>query len=286
MLKEKLSREHLLRYFKILISVLLVFLSLWVGYERFSIRENELEENNGAVDVEEGFEIEKDGEPTESEKTEEEIIEDEKKTAWWEYPEDILETTREGDDLLVLVNKKYRLPSTYAPGDLVNASSSGIRSKGGIFVRGILIEDLKRLNTDAKVSGIDISIISAYRSYSAQVSTHQKWVNYNGGSVAAADKISARPGHSQHQLGTAVDFSSSEIGDRLGAEFNNTKAAKWLVENGWKYGFVLSYPSGYEAVTGYSYESWHYRYIGVENAVEWENSGKILEVWLREKNGL
>src|SRR5690606_15165135 len=109
--------------------------------------------------------------------------------------------------------------------------------------------DLKRLNTDAKADGIDISVISAYRSYSTQASTYKYWVNYNGGSAAAADKISARPGHSQHQLGTAVDFSSNEIGDRLGAEFNNTKGAKWLVENGWKYGFVLSYPSGHESTT-------------------------------------
>lgn len=202
---------------------------------------------------------------------------------WWEYPTNIKNVSKSGDDLLVLVNKEYRLPSNYAPKDLVLAETSGIRVKvkGAYYVRSILIEDLKGLVAQAKKDGVDISVISAYRSYSTQASTYQYWVNYNNGCVSCADKISARPGHSQHQLGTAIDFSSSEIGDRLGSEFDGTKASAWLLANGWRYGFVIAYPKGYESVTGYSHESWHYRYIGKANAASMRSSGEILEVWLR-----
>lgn len=205
---------------------------------------------------------------------------------WWEYTKEIKPTKRSGNDLLVLVNKEYKLPSTYAPGDLVHANTSGIRvtTVRSYMLRSILINDLKALNDDAKKEGLDISMISGYRAYQTQADTYNYWVNYNGGNVAVVDQISARPGHSQHQLGTALDFSSSEIGDRLGSEFDNTKASKWLEKNAWKYGFVISYPKGYESTTGYSYESWHYRYIGRENAKEMVDSGKILEVWLRGKN--
>lgn len=289
MFKRKLSRAQVIRFLKIGFSVFLILFSIWVGYERYVSRDQKVSSNSFVEVDSKPKKVEEElREPEVREEIPEpEDVEDSKGNnadSWWEYPKEILPATRNGDDPLVLVNKKYQLPSSYSPKDLVNASSSGIRTKGNMLVRSLLIEDLKRLNNDAKADGIDLSVISAYRSYSTQVSTYQYWVNYNGGSTAAADKISARPGHSQHQLGTAVDFSSSEIGDRLGAEFNNTKAAKWLEQNGWKYGFVISYPAGHEATTGYSYESWHYRYIGVENAAEWKGSGEILEVWLRGKN--
>lgn len=207
-------------------------------------------------------------------------------TNWWEYPDKIYKTKRNGDDLLVLVNKAYKLSSSYEPNDLVDAKTSGIRTKGNgtYYVRQILISDLKKLNKAAKNENVDLSVISAYRSYSTQASTYQYWVNYNGGCVSCADQISARAGHSQHQLATAIDFSTNEIGDALGSSFNNTRASGWLQKNAYKYGFVLSYPKGYEKITGYSYESWHYRYIGVDNAKEMKNGGMILEKYLQSKN--
>jgi D-alanyl-D-alanine carboxypeptidase len=205
-------------------------------------------------------------------------------SGWWTYPSDIKGTTRSGDDLLVLVNKEYQLPSTYAPSDLVSASLSGLRKGESYLLRNILINDLKELVSAATTDGIDLSIRSGYRSYSTQVSTYNYWLSFNGGNVASADKISARAGHSQHQLGTAVDFSSSEIQDGLGGVFSSTQASVWLANNAWKYGFVISYPSGYESVTGYSYESWHYRYIGKVNAQEMNSKGMILELYLRSKN--
>ncbi len=196
------------------------------------------------------------------------------------YPTTILPCTRSGDDLLVLVNKQYKLPSSYAPGDLVPVSNSGIRTtKSGMQVRSIIISDLANMKNDMAAAGIDIAILSAYRSYSTQQSTYNYWVSVLG--QAQADRVSARPGHSQHQLGTTVDFTSSEIGDQLGQQFANTQAGQWLAAHAWEYGFAIGYPSGHESVTGYSYEPWHFRYIGVENAASWHASGQILELWLR-----
>ena len=202
---------------------------------------------------------------------------------WWEYPSKIYTVTKSGNDLLVLVNKQYKLPSSYDPSDLVLVEKSGIRvkAKGTYYVRKIVINDLKELSNAAKADGIDISVISAYRSYATQQSTYNYWVKYNSGCVSCADKISARPGHSQHQLGTAIDFGTKENGDVVGSSFDSTKAAKWLLDNGWKFGFVISYPKGKESITGYNYESWHYRYIGKDNAKMMRDSGLILEEFLK-----
>ncbi len=220
---------------------------------------------------------------TETESTQKEEVVTESSN-WWEYPDEIFETTRSGDDLLVLVNKQYKLPSTYAPKDLVLASTSGIRRGENYSLRKVIIEDLKKMINDSKDNGIDLSIVSAYRSYQTQVDTYNYWLNKNNNDVEYVDTFSARPGHSQHQLGTTLDFSTNEIGDALGDSFANTKAGKWLAENAYKYGFMMSYPKGYESITGYKFESWHYRYIGVFNATEAFNQAKTLELYLRGYN--
>lgn len=209
-------------------------------------------------------------------------------TAWWTYSNDIKGVTRGGDDLLVLVNKEYKLPSTYVPSDLVSIcpTVANIRCVNNVnfLVRNILINDLQALANAATNDGVDLSVRSTYRSYNTQVSTYNYWLGVNSGNVASTDKISARAGHSEHQLGTTIDFSTSEINDGLGGTFAGTQASKWLANNASKYGFVISYPAGYESVTGYSYESWHYRYIGREYAQEMVNSGMIPALYLRSKN--
>jgi len=130
-----------------------------------------------------------------------------------------------------LVNKQYKLPSTYAPRDLVSASESGIRRGENYYLREIIIPDLKNLINDAKTEGIDLSIVSAYRSYQTQVDTYNYWLNKNNNDTEYVDTFSARAGHSQHQLGTTLDFSTNEINDALGDSFANTKAGKWLAKN-------------------------------------------------------
>jgi D-alanyl-D-alanine carboxypeptidase len=204
---------------------------------------------------------------------------------WWDYPANIMQTTRSGDDLLVLVNKQYQLPSGYEPSDIVELTTdnTGITT-GGLYARAIILPELKKLSQDIAATGIDLRLASAYRSFDNQVGTYNYWVGYLGNSNEA-DKVSARAGHSQHQLGTTLDFSTYQGGVQLlWGDFTGSAAQIWLNDNAWKYGFVQSYPNGLESVTGYSAESWHFRYIGVENAAAQKSSGLSLEEWLRQQN--
>lgn len=183
--------------------------------------------------------------------------------SWWVYPEEILPVQGDPNDLDVVVNKKYQLSAQYIPADLVPLSDynlAGLRVVGNFYLREIVIEPLQRLGKAAETDGIDLSVVSAYRSYQTQQSTYNYWLQYNGGNQSLADQVSARAGHSEHQLGTTVDFSTNEAGDRVGEQFNTTAAAKWLANNAEKFGFELSYPKGKEEETGYAYEAWHYRY--------------------------
>jgi D-alanyl-D-alanine carboxypeptidase len=118
---------------------------------------------------------------------------------------------------------------------------------------------------------------SAYRSYEEQKHTHERLMSVFG---TDADEMSAAPGHSQHQLGTAVDFTNAAAGYRLGVPFGQTSAYTWLEHHAWEYGFVLAYPRGQEEQTGYQWEPWHYRYVGVEVAKQIEDSGQSLQVFL------
>ena len=110
----------------------------------------------------------------------------------------------------------------------------------------------------AKEEGYTIRAVSAYRSYSYQANLYNNYVSKDG--VSEADKYSARPGFSEHQTGLAIDVDNgiSNFND-----FENTKEYKWMMENSYKYGFILRYPKDKEYITGYIYEPWHYRYVGV-----------------------
>lgn len=189
---------------------------------------------------------------------------------WWNYPEEIVEITEDPDlleNIDIVVNKKYKLPEKYQPEDLVDLETTGLRYSEGRFGRKIILQPLTKLVEKAKNDGIDLAIKSAYRSYETQISTYNYWVSMENGDRNTADKYSARPGHSEHQLGTVIDFTTNECGDQIGSVFDDTKTSKWLAENAEDFGFYLSYPKGKETETGYQYESWHYRYLGktIEN---------------------
>jgi len=191
-----------------------------------------------------------------------------------------IKTTDKGDNLLVLINKTTRLPSTYAPTGLVNVNSSIKVGYSGMKLRKAAADNLLKIFNDAKKKGYNLNLNSAYRSYQTQVNTYNYWVSQVG--VTQANRFSAKPGHSQHQLGTTVDVTSDTVDEKLVASFGNTPEGKWLANNAYKYGFVLAYPAGYEHITGYTYEPWHFRYIGVSNAQSWKNSGLILENYLQK----
>ncbi|MDR2898024.1 MAG: M15 family metallopeptidase [Spirochaetaceae bacterium] len=165
------------------------------------------------------------------------------------------------EELLILADKQHHLAASYAPEDLVSLDSGGasyLTNKSGMFLRRPAELALERLASASRAEGITQVASSAYRSYEYQVGLYERNVRQMG--KEAADRESAAPGTSQHQLGTVVDFGS------ITDEFAETKAGRWLAENAWKYGFSLSFPQGYEEITGYRWECWHFRYVG-EKAV-------------------
>jgi LAS superfamily LD-carboxypeptidase LdcB len=187
----------------------------------------------------------------------------------------------DGNDLLAPVSKSGKLLANYIPGDLVDLNKDYLlyTNVTGIMLRKEAAENLRdMLNKLKEDTGKNVVIASGYRSYENQVQTYSGWVRQLG--QLEADKVSARPGFSEHQLGTAVDFFSEDSGFDFTAEFDNSISGKWLLENSHKYGFIQTYPVGKEAQTGYSYEAWHYRYIGAENAGELRESGVTLNEWL------
>ncbi len=164
----------------------------------------------------------------------------------------------DNEELLLLVNKTHHLNNDYIPDDLVNVDSlfSVIRSE--TLLRKIVLDDLIMMFEDSKKQNIQLKIISSYRSYETQVTIFNRWVKVLG--EKEARRVSAQPGASQHQLGTAIDFNMLE------ESFEKTDVGVWLLENSYKYGFVLSYSKGMESFSGYKYEPWHYRYIGKDAA--------------------
>lgn len=187
------------------------------------------------------------------------------------------------DSLVAIASKEYRLPQDYEPQDLVSLKDYGIAYANNAKVRRVAIDSLKRMTDELTKQGINYTATSAYRSYADQSFAYNYWLDYYDGGVSATDSVSARPGHSEHQLGVTIDFITSENGGYF-FMFENTRLARWLANNAWKYGFVISYPKGKQSVTGYTYEPWHYRYIGEDNAKVLRQSKLTLTEWLLEQN--
>lgn len=182
------------------------------------------------------------------------------------------------DWALTLVDTTYAVGSGYAPDDIVSTSEAGMTSYQ--YVRSVMIGDLREMAAAASAAGAPLGIDSSYRDYSTQVWTFQYWVNMLGYDYAI--QSSARPGHSEHQLGLAIDFKSSGGPDPWTYyDFSKqTAAGAWLAAHAWKFGFIMSYPLGSIRKTCYGYEPWHYRYVGVAEAAEIRASGLTLREWL------
>jgi len=161
------------------------------------------------------------------------------------------------DDLLVLVNKYRALPADYEPEDLVNLSN------GKQFqLRKVAAEAYEKLIDYASENGVEVLPFSGYRSYNIQKVIYNNHVNNNG--RERADTYSARPGHSEHQLGLAVDIRSKDYElKRLTPD-----DAKWINENCSEFGFIVRYTKEDEFITGYMEETWHLRYVGKEVAAK------------------
>lgn len=177
------------------------------------------------------------------------------------------------DSIAVIINKKHPLPEDYEPSDLVIPNVQA--TKEGLTLRSEAANALETMFSAAAEDGITLILGSGYRSYETQARLFNNYVNRDG--EEAANRYSARPGESEHQTGLAVDISDYSMANWLKNSFKDTAESRWLIENAYKYGFVLRYIDGKEDITGYIYEPWHYRYLGIEEAAKIKASNLTLE---------
>jgi D-alanyl-D-alanine carboxypeptidase len=173
--------------------------------------------------------------------------------------------TRYSDWATTLLDTEFMLPPEYVPPDLVPVAEAGIDGAG--TVRVFVIDDLAALAASARQAGVRLEVESAYRSFEDQRRTFESLQGAYGRAEALLS--AARPGHSEHQLGTTIDFEGGET---------------WLAANAWRFGFVVSYPDSHSPrFTCYKPEPWHLRYMGRPSAAEVQRSGLSLREWLWQR---
>ena len=171
----------------------------------------------------------------------------------------------------ILANKYHYLASDYVPDDLVKVEWKyrfGGESNT-IQIRNEVYEAFKLMWNAANEEGHYLMVESGFRTYDYQKKIYDDYAKKRG--VTYADSIAARPGYSEHQTGLALDIYSKSCS--TSNEFKNTKVYEWLLNNSYKYGFILRYPENKNKITGYNFESWHYRYVGVDLAAKVHESG-------------
>ena len=166
-------------------------------------------------------------------------------------------------DGTILVNKGLPLPSGFNPGENPEARTA-----------------FNRMNQAAKSQGIRLNLFSGFRSYSYQKSLYDRYVREDG--KAIAETYSARPGFSEHQTGLTFDIGGADSSKWTSSKFGATKEGIWLAQNAPEYGFILRYPEGKQHITGYVYEPWHFRYVGVDLAKKVTARGLTLDEYFRE----
>jgi zinc D-Ala-D-Ala carboxypeptidase len=193
--------------------------------------------------------------------------------------------TDAASSLTVVVNKKRPLnPITYAPMNLIKPAFVGGAGVNpyGLKLAAPAASAMVRMAAALKLAGAGVlELESTYRSYADQVAIHDKDVAKFG--LVAGENLAARPGYSEHQTGLAADVGAvGQEACRIRVCFAATAPGKWLATNAWQYGFILRYPDGQTATTGYQFEPWHFRYVGVDLSTAMHNAGyKVLENYLK-----
>lgn len=188
-----------------------------------------------------------------------------------------LEVVAEPQSMTVLVNKQHKLPENYTPGDLVfpNVPFLLPEKSEKRQMRKEAADALEQLFAGAKGDGVSLAGVSAYRSHAYQKALFNRYVQKDG--LEKARTYSAVPGTSEHETGLSIDVSG--INGKCAAEscFSGTKEAEWLAAHAADYGFIIRYPDGKDAITGYMYEPWHIRYVGLDLAKEMSEKDLTLE---------
>lgn len=191
-------------------------------------------------------------------------------------PKDVeAEVVNNPDDVTVLINKLHELPHDYKPNDLEQMVDSRFR-----YLRKEANDAYTKFYNAAKAKGIAIYTISAYREPEKQVEFWNNQVKVRGEEYAS--QYSAYPRRSEHELGLSVDVSYKQDGDRLNKSVEDSELGKFIISDGYKYGFILRYPKDKVEVTNYAYEPWHMRYVGVELATELHEKQMTLEEYYGE----
>ena len=185
---------------------------------------------------------------------------------------------KDNGNVLVLVNKLHAVSKNYKPTDMV-AIKGSYTTNQGLEMKADAYKAFKKMRKAAKADGIRFKICSAYRTYSTQKWLYNNYLNTMGKKLR--DIRSAYPGRSEHHTGYAIDLVTKSTGWTLTQDFAKTSEGKWVNKHCAEYGFIIRYPKGKTDITGYDYEPWHLRYVGVDAAKEITKQGITLEEYLK-----
>lgn len=187
------------------------------------------------------------------------------------------------NSLFVLANKANYFPEDFEPIELIDPQSKHAGNQTRRKLRKVAADAIDELIAAAKNEGLDIQTVSGYRTIAYQKILYKSNVERQG--LELANRYSSKPGHSEHHTGLCMDVSSASVGFDLVEKYSQTKEGKWLAENSHFYGFVIRYPEGKDNITGYSYEPWHIRYLGVPLATYLYQTGLCYEEFLALQQG-
>lgn len=190
------------------------------------------------------------------------------------------------NDILVLVNKQRAITSEHVPQDLtkVKVSFAGVSENEEKMMRREAARALEKMFDAAENEQIRLIAVSGYRSYESQKALCDQYVQTRGEKYAS--RYCAEPGTSEHQTGLAMDIGSAVATEPLGDKFGDTAEGQWVAKHAAEFGFIIRYPQGKEEITGYAYEPWHLRYVGVETATVIMDQGITLEEYFLDHNKL
>lgn len=214
-------------------------------------------------------------------KQEEKSVQEEKPKKQEKPKEEVIPVVSNPTAIAVVVNKQRALPKTHRPSDLVRPNvrfSFGDKKVENALLRKEAAKALEKMFQSAEAEDIVLYARSGFRSYETQSWLFDQEINNYGYEKAVL--YVARPGTSEHQTGLAMDITAKSVNLQLTEKFEKTTEGKWLASHAHEYGFILRYPKGKTDITGYAFEPWHFRYVGVELATEVYKSGLTLEQYM------